>query len=87
MAKKKKRKLMCGEVEVTLEIYHYACVLLDADDLKKKGIVEGGPEIANADLLQAIRTVGKQAGMPDPSDEFIRDFVAYFGDGGEWEKT
>lgn len=55
--------------------YHLARVLLVCDDLKAKGIIDGGP-LVNRPALQEIIDAGDASGYPAPTDDDIERIMA-----------
>lgn len=63
------------EIEVTLDLYHAAHCTLTMDGLRRKGLIQGGPHIANMEGMKAIHKAGMDYGFPSPSAEQIRDHI------------
>ena len=67
------------------DVFVAANFFLAADELKKEGLVSGGPDI-NKGLLLAIVKLGRNMGFDEPSKDEIKSIAYYMREGGKWEK-
>jgi hypothetical protein len=72
-----------GSTEVTRDLYLHCSFLVMANDLQKKGLLEGGPLI-NEPAMRGIVYLGEQAGYAPASDIELRELANHYRDGGDW---
>lgn len=65
---------MAEEIVITPGMYTQCVLLLAVEDLKKRGMVAGGPDI-DEDAIRAIKTLGDKKGWPQPTDEDVVEFI------------
>ena len=73
------------KIVIDRDVFVAANFFLAADELKKEGLVSGGPDI-NKGLLLAIVKLGKSMGFDEPSKDEIKSIAYYMREGGKWEK-
>lgn len=74
-------KLMCGDVEVTEATYHLSLFFIAITELRDRGLVAGGPDV-DLEMMRAIKTVGKRAGLREPTQDEMRQLTDYMRSGG-----
>ena len=67
------------------DVFVAANFFLAANELKEKGLIDGGPDIDKKGLL-AIVKLGKSMGFDEPSKDEIKSIAYYMREGGKWEK-